>query len=147
VTGGTRLTAGPAVGSTTIVSAAPAPGISVEKSVVDSVAVIRMTGDLDARSADLAHAEVSSIMPAHAQVLLDLSGTKHVTGAGLRTLLLLYRQGKGLDSTVALVGLSAELRNVLFASGFLGFFRVADTVTDGIALLSRVAGGRERSDG
>ena len=37
---------------------------------------------------------------------------------------------------MALVGLPPELRNALSASGFLSFFRVADSVTDGIALLA-----------
>lgn len=111
--------------------------MNVKKSVVDSVAVITLTGDLDAHSAELVGSEVLSIMPAHTEVLLDLSGVEHVTGAGLRTLLLLYRQGQCLDSAVAVVGLSAELRNVLSASGFLGFFRVADSVSDGIELLAR----------
>ncbi|MBV9161565.1 MAG: STAS domain-containing protein [Pseudonocardiales bacterium] len=111
--------------------------MNVKKSVVDSVAVITLTGDLDAHSVELVGSEVLSIMPAHTEVLLDLSEVEHLTSAGLRILLLLYRQGHCLDSAVAVVGLSAELRNVLSASGFLDFFRVADSVSDGIELLVR----------
>lgn len=109
--------------------------VNVKKSVVDSVAVITLTGDLDAHSAELVDSEVLSIMPAHTEVLLDLSEVECLTSAGLRILLLLYRQGRCLDSAVAVVGLSAELRNVLSASGFLDFFRVADSVSEGIELL------------
>lgn len=111
------------------------PNMIVKKSVVNSIAVISLVGDLDAHSAELVHADLASIMPDHAEVLIDLSETAHPTGAGIRTLLLLYRHGKALGSSVALVGLTAELRDVLTATGFLAFFRVADSVADGIDLL------------
>ncbi len=114
--------------------------MNVKKSVLGSVAVITLTGDLDAHAAALVHHEVLSIMPAHTEVLLDLSDVGHLTSAGLRILLQLYRQGRCLDSAVALVGLSAELRNAFSASGFLGFFRVADSVPDGVDLLARDTG-------
>jgi anti-sigma B factor antagonist len=118
-------------------------GLTVRKSVLDSVAVITLSGDLDAHSATVVHADVMTIMPAHSEVLLDLSDVTHVTSAGLRTLLLLYRQGQCLDSAIALVGLSPDLRGVLSASGFLDFFRVVDSVADGVEVLGREAAQRE----
>jgi anti-sigma B factor antagonist len=109
--------------------------MNVKKQMVDSVAVITLTGDLDAQASDVMYADVLSVMPAHMEVLLDLSKIRRLSSAGIRALLLVYRQGRSLDSAVALVGLPAELRSALSASGFLGFFRVADSVSDGIALL------------
>lgn len=131
--------------TTTQTNAQPANGLTVRKSVIDSVAVITLSGDLDAHSAAVVHADVMAIMPAHSEVLLDLGDVTHVTSAGLRTLLLLYRQGQCLDSAIALVGLSPEMRGVLAASGFLGFFRVAGSVADGVEVLARDARG-ERVD-
>jgi anti-sigma B factor antagonist len=110
--------------------------MKVTKRMVNSVAVITLTGDLDEQAYDVMHADVLSVMPAHTEVLLDLSKIRRLSSSGIRALLLVYRQGKALDSAVALVGLPAELRNALSASGFLGFFRVADSVSDGIALLT-----------
>jgi anti-sigma B factor antagonist len=121
-------------------------GIKVERSLTRSVTVITLTGELDARSSDLLHAHVATMMPAHSRVLLDLSGTEHVTSAGLRTLLLMYRQGKAQGNAVALVGVSAELRGILSATGFLDFFGVVDSASDGIDLLTRHAHPRERVD-
>jgi anti-sigma B factor antagonist len=109
--------------------------MNVEKRMVDSVMVITLTGDLDAQASDVMHADVLSVMPSHTEVLLDLSQIRRLSSAGIRALLLVYRQGRSLDSAIALVGLPAELRNALSASGFLGFFKVADSVSDGIALL------------
>lgn len=119
--------------------------MNVKKRVVGSVAVITLTGDTEAHSADT-QSDVHSVLSAHTKVLFDLSEVAHLTSAGLRTLLLLYRQGQCLDRAVALVGLSGELHSVLSATGFLGFFRVADSVPDGIKLLARDAGRRERVD-
>lgn len=118
-------------------------GLRVHRSVLDSVAVITLSGDLDAHSAAVVQTDVTAIMPAHSEVLLDLGDVTHVTSAGLRTLLLLYRQGQCLDSAIALVGLSPELRGVLSASGFLDFFRVVDSVADGVELLGREAAQRD----
>jgi anti-sigma B factor antagonist len=66
-----------------------------------------------------------------------------MTSAGLRTLLLTYRQGMARGISVALVGLSSEAFNILSATGFLGFFSVADSVSGGIDLLTRNAGRQE----
>ena len=54
-----------------------------------------------------------------------------------RTVAGIYRQAQVLNSSVALVGLSHELRSVLAATGFLGFFVVADTVADGVEALAK----------
>lgn len=118
----------------------------LKRSVVGSVAVLVLTGDLDAHAAELVNDDVLPIMPEHSEVLLDLSEVAHLTSAGLRILLRLYRQGQCLDTTVALVGLSTELRQVLAAAGFLGYFTVADSVSDGVELLTGTADRRERVD-
>jgi anti-sigma B factor antagonist len=114
--------------------------MNVTKRMVDSVAVITLTGDLDAEASGAMHADVLSVMPEHTEVLLDLSEVRSMSSAAIRALLLVYRHGQCLDSAVALVGLPAEVRAALSASGFLGFFRVADSVRDGIALLAGESG-------
>jgi len=121
-------------------------GMRVERSATGPVTVITFTGELDARSSDLFHAHVATMMPAHSRVLLDLTGTEHMTSAGLRTLLLMYRQGKAQGNAMALAGVSTELRGILSATGFLDFFSVVDSVNDGIDLLTRDTRPRERVD-
>lgn len=117
--------------------------MNVKKRVIGSMVIITLIGDLDARAADVMDAEVLSVMPQHAELLLDLSKVGRLSRSGIRALLMVYRQGQCLNSSVALVGLPAEVRAALSASGFLGFFQVADSVNDGIALL---AGESERGE-
>lgn len=109
--------------------------MNIHKRMAGPVAVISLDGRLDSHSTPAVHAAMPDLLPADGQVLLDFSKVACMSGDGLRTALLVYRQAQGLNSTVALVGLSADLRNVLAATGYLDFFVVADTVADAIAAL------------
>lgn len=101
----------------------------------DSVLVISLTGDLDSGSAQAMQEEVLATLPAEQRILLDLTDVPFISSAGLRAMLLVYRQAQCVHSTVALVGLGSELRSVLSATGFLGFFVCADDVPNGVAML------------
>src|SRR3982751_3317532 len=101
--------------------------MDISKRTIDSVTVCSLAGSLDSRSAPA--------LPEDGRVLLDLTEVTFVSSAGLRTMLLIYRQAQCVDTTVALVGLSDQLREVLSATGFLGFFVVADSVDHGLAEL------------
>jgi anti-sigma B factor antagonist len=101
--------------------------------IVDSVTVIGLDGSLDSRSAPTVQESILGSLPEDGQVLLDLGGLSFVSSAGLRTMLLVYRQAQCVNTTVALVGLSEQLRDVLSATGFLGFFLVSDSVEGALA--------------
>ena len=111
--------------------------MEIERHVVDSITVISLAGDLDGRFAATVQEQLLTSLPADERILLDLAKVPFVSSAGLRTMLLIYRQAQVVNSTVALVGPSPELRSVLSATGFLGFFVVADTVAEGVKELSK----------
>jgi anti-sigma B factor antagonist len=117
--------------------------MEVRKRTISSITVLKLSGDLDGRSAQAAQEKILPLLPPRERVLLDLTGVPYMSSAGLRTLLLIYRQAQCLETTVGLVGLSAELRTVLSATGFLGFFVVADNINAGIEALRD--GARKRS--
>jgi anti-sigma B factor antagonist len=62
---------------------------------------------------------------------------QYISSAGLRTLLMAYRHAERVGTALAVTGLSAHLRSILSATGFLRFFAVADTTADGLAVLQR----------
>ena len=68
-------------------------------------------------------------------LVMDMSGVTFMSSAGLRMLLLLYRQVRANDGRVALVGLSEAIRDTMSITGFLGFFKVYDTVEDALGAL------------
>lgn len=110
--------------------------MEIRRSRSDDVLVLSLIGDLDGRSAPAAQEEILPALPPNERILLDLSELKLVTSAGLRTMLLIYRQARARNSTVALVGLSAQLRNIMSATGFLTFFVVTESVEDGLVKLA-----------
>jgi anti-sigma B factor antagonist len=99
------------------------------------VTVVALTGELDGRSGGGAQEHILGLLAPGGHVLIDLTGVTFVSGAGVRTMLLIYRQAQCVSCQVGLVGLSPELRSVLQATGFLGFFLIADTIDDGVDAL------------
>ncbi|MDI6100430.1 STAS domain-containing protein [Actinoplanes sp. NEAU-A12] len=112
--------------------------MDIKQSRSDDILVLKLIGDLDGRTAPAAQAQILEVLPSDERVLLDLSELGVVTSAGLRTMLLVYRQAQARNSTVGLVGLSQELHGILSATGFLTFFVVSDTVDDGLSELADV---------
>lgn len=109
--------------------------MNIHKRMAGSVCVISLDGKLDSHTTPAVHSAMVELLPAGGQVLLDFTKVACMSGDGLRTALVVYRQAQGLDSSVALVGLSDDLRNVLTATGYLDFFVVAETVADALATL------------
>jgi anti-sigma B factor antagonist len=99
------------------------------------VLVVTLAGSLDSRSSPAVQEQILALLKGDDRILLDLTDVSFVSSAGLRTMLLLYRQAQCLSSSVALVGLSDELHTVLSATGFLGFFLVAPDIAAGVEAL------------
>jgi len=119
--------------------------VNVTTQQVDGATVVALSGELDGRSAALAH-EISAALRESTEVVIDLSRVQYMSSAGLRVMLIVYRQAQCLGTQVALVGLHHHLRMVMQATGFLGFFQVADSPADAIARLRSATGGALRSE-
>jgi anti-anti-sigma factor len=115
----------------------------VRKRMVGDVAVVALSGALDSGSAAEVRDKVAGLLPDHEHVVVDFSAVSCVSSASLRAMLLIYRQAQALGRTVAVVGLSPEVHNVLEATGFLGFFVVSGTVADAVADVQETKGGKE----
>ncbi|MFI5934574.1 STAS domain-containing protein [Actinoplanes sp. NPDC051494] len=116
--------------------------MDIRKRLAGETLILSLSGDLDGRVTPEAQREILQALPSGRRVLLDLGELGLVTSAGLRTMLQIYRQAQALDATVALVGLSEQLRNILTATGFLSFFTVGDSVEQGLAQLGEPVGPR-----
>jgi anti-sigma B factor antagonist len=115
------------------------------KRLVDDVAVVSLSGALDHQSAVEVQDRIARLLPEREHMVVDFSKVSCVSSASLRTMVLLYRQAQALGHTVAVVGLSPEVHNVLEATGFLDFFVLNDTVQGAVAdVLSRSEGRRAR---
>ena len=102
----------------------------------DKVTVITMAGEIDGKTAPLAQEQILPLCKEGSRVLLDMSQVSYMSSAGLRLMLMLYRQATSAQATLALIGLSDDLRDTMSATGFLSYFTIYDTVEDARAAMS-----------
>jgi anti-sigma B factor antagonist len=102
---------------------------------IEQVTVVEISGELDGKTAPSAQERIVPLIGEEAKILLDMSQVSYMSSAGLRMMLLLYRQAAGKDSQIALVGLSEEIQDTMSATGFLDYFTTGDTVEAGLEAL------------
>jgi len=90
--------------------------------------LVKLTGEIDAASADTVQKKVMPLAVAGCRIILDMSKVAYMSSAGLRMLLSVYRQISVNKGQVILVGLSDELKETMSMTGFLGYFTVKDTL-------------------
>lgn len=120
--------------------------MKVVKRQVGDVAVIALSGALDSGSAPEVQYRLSQLQAEYECIVIDFTKVTCVSSASLRMLVLIYRQARAVGHTVAVVGLSPEVRNVLDATGFLNFFIVAETAAEGVAMVRQRIEGRLADD-
>ncbi len=109
--------------------------MEIQSTTIDETIVVTVQGELDGKTAPQAQQEIVPLIPEGGHVVLDMHGVGYMSSAGLRMMLLLYRQALGKNTKIALVGLSEDIRDTMSATGFLDFFVVSDTVESGVSLL------------
>jgi anti-sigma B factor antagonist len=110
--------------------------ISVENLVRGEVTVVVLDGILDSRTALSVQDGLDKVLAEHTLVLLDMSRMTYLSSAGLRVLLLLYRQAERAGARVVLAGVVSDVLEVMIATGFSDFFTLVDTVDDGMKVLT-----------
>ncbi|MFL9878220.1 STAS domain-containing protein [Herbaspirillum rhizosphaerae] len=72
-------------------------------------------------------------------VILDFSRLDVLGSAGLQVLYLLSKKAKSRGVHLVAVGLQPEVREVFDSSGFVAFYKILDSVEDGLDAFSRDA--------
>jgi anti-sigma B factor antagonist len=103
---------------------------------VDDVTVVALEGELDGKTAPVAQSEVLPLAQPGCKLLLDMSKVPYMSSAGLRMMLLIYRQVSANDGQSVLVGLSEEIKDTMEVTGFLDYFEVCDTYEAGLEALN-----------
>jgi anti-sigma B factor antagonist len=102
----------------------------------DNVVVVTLRGELDGNSAPAAQAQILPLAAEDdAKIILDMEQVGYMSSAGLRMLLVLYRNIVGQGGTVVLVGLSDELRDTMELTGFLDYFSHHPSLDEGLAAI------------
>lgn len=114
--------------------------LRIRRRTTESAVIVAVTGELDSGTAPEAQERIATAMTVDHALVLDLSGVPYMSSAGLRMMLLVYRQAQTLGIPVALVGVQDGLLAIMEATGFLEFFTLADSVTDALRDLGSISG-------
>jgi len=102
------------------------------------VTVVRLSGAIDGNTAPEAQSRILPLMETQPSVVLDMSEVEYLSSAGLRTLLLLYRQAASRDGKVAIAGLRESIKDTMAVTGFLNFFLLQNDVATAVAEITKV---------
>jgi len=111
--------------------------IEVKVSTRDRVTVVTVAGEIDGGSAPGLQARILPLLQQDSSLILDLRSVTYMSSAGLRVLLLLYRQAMSRNGRVALAGVAETIKDTMAVTGFLKFFAVADTVDQALTTLQQ----------
>ena len=110
--------------------------MNVTIKTIQDITVIEAEGDIDSRTAGEFEKKTIEATQGQDKIMIDLTQVEFLSSAGLRALLMLYRQVKARNGKIVLVGVSEEIQDVMENTGFISFFILADLPEDGIKALS-----------
>lgn len=94
------------------------------------IVLIEPAGDIDGKTApDFQERVLGRVRPG-ARIVLSLARVPFMSSAGLRAMLLIYREAQSKDAKVVLAEVNKDIRNSMSATGFLSFFVLSDSVQD-----------------
>ncbi len=89
-----------------------------------------LEGKVDNKTAPEIQAEILRETANYSYIIIDMSQVIYMASAGLRVLLLLYRQIKAKSGVIYLVGVPEEIKDVMKTTGFVNFFKFSDSVEE-----------------
>ena len=105
----------------------------IDLTTKDGVSIVTIDGAIDGKTAAEAQAKIATALQPGSRVILDMTKVNYMSSAGLRTLLLVYRQSTSLAAKIALVGVSEEVKDVMSMTGFVKYFALCATLDEGLA--------------
>ncbi|GAB2558091.1 anti-sigma factor antagonist [Spirosoma aerophilum] len=109
--------------------------MNVTSRTAEAITVIEASGSIDSKTAPEFERIAIAAIQGQKEVIIDLTDVEFLSSAGLRVLLMIYRQVKASSGKVVLVGTSEEIQDIMANTGFLSFFITVDTLDEGIKTL------------
>ncbi len=107
--------------------------IQVKK--VEDVTIVTLIGEIYGRNAPEIQEQLIPLVQPGCKFLLDMSDVSHLSSAGLRIFLMLYRHIDNQHGCIALSNLQEFIKDMMSATGFLDFFATYPTQAEGLAAL------------
>jgi len=104
---------------------AVAPGLTIDiEHYAGDMAIVRCHGRLVAGTTSLLYSQVDELMPEIQRVVLDLSDLQYIDSTGLGGLVRLYVTARAAGSTLELLNLSRQIRQLLGLTKMLDVFPI-----------------------
>ena len=110
--------------------------MTLETSEENGIVTAHLEGSLDGKTAPEVREQLNPIVAGQSKLILDLTKVDYLSSAGLRLLLLLYRELSAKNGKLALLGVSSDIRTVMSHTGFLSFFTLAGTQAEAVEAVS-----------
>jgi anti-sigma B factor antagonist len=101
-----------------------------------NINIIGIEGSVDGKTAPLIRQEIYPTLETAKSVILDLSQVDYLSSAGLRLLLLIYREFSAKNGKLVLLGVSDDIRTVMSHTGFLNFFTLVTSMPEALQALA-----------
>ncbi len=111
--------------------------MDINVKTVEQVTLVDLSGDIDGKTAPVAQEQIVPLTLNTKKLLLDLTQVPYMSSAGLRLMLLLYRQMTSNSGRIALVGVSDDIKDTMSATGFLNYFSTFDSVDSAVKALNQ----------
>jgi anti-sigma B factor antagonist len=109
--------------------------VSVTKQ--DTLTTVELEGSIDGKTAPQVREEMRPALEGATEAILDMSKVGYLSSAGLRLLLLVYREFTAKQGKLVLVGVAPDIQAVMSHTGFLNFFTIVDTQAAALQALGR----------
>jgi anti-sigma B factor antagonist len=113
--------------------------MNVETSEENGIGRARLEGALDGKTAPEVREQLRPFLAANSKLILDLTKVDYLSSAGLRLLLLVYRELSAKKGKLVLLGVSEDIRTVMSHTGFLNFFTLAASEGEAAQALSEAS--------
>jgi anti-sigma B factor antagonist len=110
--------------------------MTIETTMDGENVIATVKGEIDGKTAPQVQSELLGALLSGSRLLVDMREVSYLSSAGLRMLLLLYRQVAAKKGKVVLAGVSEEIRDTMSMTGFINFFTLANSREAGLAALS-----------
>ncbi len=110
--------------------------MKLETSQENGILTVRLEGSLDGKTAPEAREQLQRFLAENSKLILDLTNVDYLSSAGLRLLLVLYRELAARKGKLVLLGVSEDIRTVMSHTGFLSFFTLVESPIEAVRAVS-----------
>jgi anti-sigma B factor antagonist len=104
---------------------------------LEEISVVEVTGDIDSKTAPEFERNAKLATEKSQRIAIDLTAVEFMSSAGLRVLLMVYRNIKSQNGKVVLVGVSEDIQDVMSTTGFINFFTIVEKQDEAIGILKQ----------